>query len=309
VVFGHGAASAGSEALWIVAHALRVHFDELLDAPSRPVGPAAARRIEAILDRRIGERRPLAYLLREAWLGDLRFYVDERTIVPRSFIAELLPGRLAPWVGTRPIRRILDLCTGSGCLAILAALAFPKATVDAVELSTEALRVAQRNRRSYDLDRRIALIEGDLYVPIAGRRYDLILSNPPYVTASAMRALPSEYRHEPHLALAGGRDGLDLVRRIIGEAPSHLTRRGLMLIEIGHNRRAFERSFPGLHPVWPALAAATDQLVLLQAEDIQAHATALQAGPRGRLRDAGRADPAPVPRHRPPKAPTRRVPR
>jgi ribosomal protein L3 glutamine methyltransferase len=233
--YGHGAHNAGEEAAWLLSSV----SDE--------------RRLRGILERRVRERVPLAYLLKEAWLGEYSFYVDKRVIVPRSFIAELLRGGLGPWLAREP-RSVLDLCTGSGCLAILAALEFRRAKVDGADLSAAALQVARTNIRRYGLERRVRAVRSDLFGALKGRRYDLIVSNPPYVTAKSMRRLPEEYRHEPALALAAGADGLDLVRRILAQARAHLNPGGLLVCEIGGNRRALERAYPRLEFAWPEVS-------------------------------------------------------
>jgi ribosomal protein L3 glutamine methyltransferase len=211
-------------------------------------------------------RKPLAYLIHEAWLGDHRFYVDERVIVPRSFIAELLRDRLRPWI-SRPVRRALDLCTGSGCLAILLALTFPRAAVDASDVSRGALEVARKNVKAYRLSRRVRLIRADLFSGIRGQ-YDLILADPPYVGAGAMRKLPPEYRREPRIALAGGADGLAFVRRILDDAASFLRPGGWLVVEVGHNRRRVERAFPRIPFTWAEVSAGDDCVFLLQREDL-----------------------------------------
>lgn len=203
------------------------------------------RKVARLVARRIDERIPAAYLLKEAWLDGLAFYVDRRVIVPRSHIAGLLAG-LGP-----PVRRVLDLCTGSGCLAVLAARAFPRAEIDASDISAAALAVARRNVRSHKLEKRIRLVRSDLFAELKGQRYDLILANPPYVGAAAMRRLPAEYRHEPGLALAAGRDGLDVVARILAEAPGHLKAGGQLACEVGDGRKAVARRFPCAPLVWP----------------------------------------------------------
>jgi ribosomal protein L3 glutamine methyltransferase len=268
LAYGHGTHNARDEAAWLVCSALGMEFDELESALDRPVGAADARRLAALAQRRIGTRAPLAYLLREAWLQDHRFYVDRRVIVPRSHIAELLPQGLAPWLAGHTVRRILDLCTGSGCLAILAALAFPRTRVDASEISPGALAVARRNVADYRLGRRLRLVRSDVFAALGTERYDLILSNPPYVTASSMRTLPPEYRNEPRIALAGGRDGLDIVRRIIAGAPDHLTDHGALVVEIGAGRRALERAYPRLPFTWLATAAGNQQVFLIRRADL-----------------------------------------
>jgi ribosomal protein L3 glutamine methyltransferase len=222
-----------------------------------------------LIEERVRTRRPLAYLLKEAWLGEHRFYVDGRVIVPRSFIAELLRDRLEPWI-SRPtrVRRALDLCTGSGCLAILLALEFPHATLDATDVSRAALAVARRNLRAYRLGKRVRLVRTDLFAGLEPARYDLIVANPPYVGAAAMRRLPPEYRREPRLALDGGRDGLEFTRRILLAARNFLRPRGLLVVEIGRNRGKLEREFPRLPFIWPETSAGYDCVFVLNREDL-----------------------------------------
>jgi ribosomal protein L3 glutamine methyltransferase len=260
--YGHGTHNARDEAAWLVCSAGRVAFDELSDALDRTVPAPTARRIRGLAERRIRDREPLAYLLNEAWLGAHRFRVDRRVIVPRSFIAELLPDGFAPWLPRSGVRRVLDLCTGSGCLAILAALAWPDAKVDAADLSAAALAVAARNVGDYRLRRRVRLVRSDLFAGLGEARYDVILSNPPYVDAASMRRLPPEYRREPELALAGGRDGLALVDRMLVEAAGRLTANGVLVVEIGHNRAELERKYPRVPFTWMATSAG-DEFVFL----------------------------------------------
>jgi ribosomal protein L3 glutamine methyltransferase len=240
--YGHGSDNAHDEAAWLVLRGLGLPFDADLDAPATDL-----RRIEKLAQRRIRQRIPLAYLLKEAWLAGQPFHVDERVIVPRSHIAGMLS---TPPLSRRRPSRILDLCTGSGCLAILAARAFPSASVDAIDISPDALAVARKNVVRHRLGRRVRLVRSDLFAALGTARYDLILSNPPYVGSPAMRTLPPEYRHEPRLALSGGRDGLDLVARIVGEAPAHLEVGGMLICEIGDGRSAVRRRFPGLRLEW-----------------------------------------------------------
>lgn len=259
--FGHGTTNARDEAAFLVLRSLRLPFEVSLQ---KTVTPRQGKNIESLIRKRIRERVPVPYLLSEAWLADHRFYVDRRVIIPRSHIAELLQQKLRPWL-KRPARRILDLCTGCGCLAILAALAFPRAKVDALDLSRPALAVAERNVASYRLKSRVRLVRSDLFDAIAARRYDLIITNPPYVPSGTMRKLPPEYRHEPGLALAAGKDGLDLVGRIIDEAPAHLASGGLLVCEVGAERRALERAYPALDLLWPQTAAGTGHVFVLQA--------------------------------------------
>jgi ribosomal protein L3 glutamine methyltransferase len=232
-----------------------------------PISAAGRRRVERLLGRRIRERLPLAYLLREAWLDGEAFYVDRRVIIPRSHTAELLRDRLQPWL-TRPVRRTLDLCTGSGCLAVLAAKAFPSSRVDAADLSRAALTVARRNITQYALRGRIRLVRSDLFDGLRGRRYDLIVSNPPYVTSRSMRALPPEHQHEPRMALAGGSDGLALVRRILEHAARHLEPYGLLVCEVGAGRKTLERAYPRVPFTWPETSAQAQEVFLLLREDL-----------------------------------------
>lgn len=250
--YGHGTTNARDEAAFLVLRGLELPFDAAAD---RPVTHREIARVRRLLQRRIDERMPVAYLLNEAWLAGEPFYVNRRVIIPRSHIAGLLQERVRPWLPRAP-RRVLDLCTGSGCLAVLAAKAFPRARIDASDVSPAALEVAARNVARHGLRARIALVPSDLFSGLRGRRYDLIVCNPPYVTAASMRSLPVEYRHEPRLALAGGRDGLDFVRRLLSQAPGYLTARGLLVCEIGAGRRALERAYPKLPFAWPPDGAA-----------------------------------------------------
>lgn len=269
VALGHGSDNAWDEAVYLTLHALHLPLDTLepfLDA--RVLGEERDRVLD-LIDRRVTERVPAAYLTHEAWLRGHRFYVDERVIVPRSPIAELLDEGLSPWVqDPLAVERVLDMCTGSGCLAILSALAFPYAHVDAVDLSPDALDVARRNVADYGLADRLDLHESNLFDNLPARQYDVIVCNPPYVNSSSMDALPEEYLHEPQLALAGGDDGMDLVRRILEAAPRFLAPEGVLVLEIGHERDFFEAAFPQLSPVWLDTEAASDQLLLLTREQL-----------------------------------------
>jgi ribosomal protein L3 glutamine methyltransferase len=277
--YGHGTHDAHEEAAWLVCHVLRIPFERLGKAGDCAVPVAAARRLDALADRRIRTREPLAYVLGEAWLQRRRFHVDRRVIVPRSHIAELLPDGLSAWLPKRAPKRILDLCTGSGCLAILAALAFPRARVDASDISPDALAVARRNVAAYRLGRRVRVVRSDLFAGLRAARYDLILCNPPYVPEAEMRRLPAEYRHEPQLALASGRDGLDFVRRLVGEAGDHLAERGLLVVEVGNGRAAVERAFPRLELTWLE-AAAGPALVFAATREALADSKAVRPFPR-----------------------------
>ncbi|MCU0776030.1 MAG: 50S ribosomal protein L3 N(5)-glutamine methyltransferase [Ideonella sp.] len=256
VSFGHGTTNAFDEAAWLVLHTLRIGFDAFEAQARRPVTPAEQARAEALVGERIATRKPAAYLIGEAWLQNVPFTVDERVIVPRSFIAELLAdgeqtGILDAWL-SEDTRRVLDLCTGNGSLAVIAALAYPEVTVDACDLSADALEVARLNVERHRLGGRIRLFESDLFSRVA---------------TGSMQSLPPEYRHEPRIALdgnvAGGADGMDLVRRIVADAPGHLSDIGVLVLEIGHERANFERAFPRLETAWLETSAGDDQVLLL----------------------------------------------
>ena len=269
IFFGHGSDNAYDEAAYLILHTLHLPLDCLDPFLDATLTQTELYEVLNIIEKRVEKRTPAAYLTHEAWLGDLRFYVDERVIVPRSFIAELLRKQLAPWVDNpENVTRVLDLCTGSGCLAILAAFVFPNAEVDAVDLSTDALAVAQRNVIDYALKDRVHLIESDLFTKLSDKQYDIIVSNPPYVATAAMAALPQEYQHEPKLALSSGADGLDATRRILQQAAAHLTPGGILIVEIGHNLAALEAAFPGLPFTWLDVAAGDEFVFLLRRENL-----------------------------------------
>ncbi|CAB3660900.1 50S ribosomal protein L3 glutamine methyltransferase [Achromobacter ruhlandii] len=269
VALGHGSDNAWDETVYLVLHALHLPLDTLEPFLDARVLTEERNRVLELIDRRVTERVPAAYLTNEAWLRGHRFYVDARVIVPRSPIAELLDEGLSPWVqDAQAVDSVLDMCTGSGCLAILSALAFPYAQVDAVDVSPDALEVARRNVDDYGLADRLALHQSDLFDNLPERQYDVIVCNPPYVNSGSMDVLPQEYRHEPHLALAGGADGMDLVRRILQAAPRYLSENGVLVLEIGHERDFFEAAFPELSPVWLDTEAASDQLLLLTREQL-----------------------------------------
>lgn len=256
LAFGHGTTNARDEAAWLTLHELGLPLDAAADVFARRVAPRDAQRVIEQFRHRVRSRRPAAYLTRQAWLGEFAFHVDERVAVPRSPIAALLRENLAPWIRKRDsVRSALDLCSGSGCLAVLLAHAFPRAKIDAADVSAAALAVARINIRSYGLSARIRLIRSDMFSALSGKHYDLIVSNPPYVDAAGMRRLPSEYRHEPALALAGGRDGLDAVRRIVARAAAHLKPGGLLVVEVGRGRKRVERAYPRVPFAWPETLA------------------------------------------------------
>lgn len=270
LVYGHGTTTAVDEAAYLVLWALHLPPDQLDPWLEARLTVAESRRIAGVIEQRIASRKPAAYLTGESYIGGHRFLVDERVIVPRSFIGELINGDAACF-GREPdaVTTVLDLCTGGGSLAILAALAYPHAHVDAVDISAPALDVARSNIALYDLAERVNLHKGDLYAPLGARRYDLILSNPPYVDAAAMAALPPEYRAEPALALAGGDDGLDIVRRIVDGARRHLTDDGALVVEIGSGRLLLEADRPQLPFVWLDTEESAGEVFQLAAEHLE----------------------------------------
>ncbi|MBI4987392.1 MAG: 50S ribosomal protein L3 N(5)-glutamine methyltransferase [Rhodocyclales bacterium] len=268
--FGHGTQNAYDEAAYILLHTLHLPLDRIEPFLDAALTESERESVFALLERRIQERIPAAYLTHEAWLGDFPFYVDERVIVPRSHIAALLLNDpLAPWIeDPEAVGSALDLCTGSGCLAILLAHAFPNARIDAVDISPDALEVAARNVADYELGKRIDLIRSNLFTGLAGRSYDLIIANPPYVTGESMRSLPPEYRHEPALALASGEEGLDAVRGILAGARAHLKPGGILAVEVGGNRAIVENAFPRLDFTWIESAGGEGMVFLLQREQL-----------------------------------------
>ncbi|WP_041675349.1 50S ribosomal protein L3 N(5)-glutamine methyltransferase [Ramlibacter tataouinensis] len=269
VAFGHGTANAFDEAAWLVLWKLGLPLGELDAVAQRAVNPAERAQVATLLEQRIASRKPAAYLTHEAWLQGVPFYVDERAIVPRSFIAELLAdGTVDPWLGEHT-RQVLDLCTGNGSLAVLAAMAWPDVKVDAADLLPEALEVARINVDRHGLQGRIRLLQSDGLAAVHGP-YDLVLCNPPYVNAAGMAALPAEYRAEPALALAGGPDGMDFIRRLLREAPGRMAEGAVLVLEIGNERANFEAAFPSLEAVWLETSAGEDQVLLLTREALPA---------------------------------------
>ena len=265
LAYGHGTTNAFDEAAWLVLWRLGLPLDDLDSVANRPVSPEDQERIATLLEARVRTRQPAAYLTREAWLQGVPFYVDERAIVPRSFIAELLAdGSIDPWLGEHT-QTVLDLCTGNGSLAVLAAMAYPEVTVDGADLSPEALAVARINVDQHGLQERITLLQSDGLASARGP-YDLILCNPPYVNAHSMASLPAEYRAEPELALAGGTDGMDFIRRLLREAPAHMTEHAVLVLEIGNERAHFEAAFPTLEVFWLNTSAGDDQVLLVTRE-------------------------------------------
>ncbi|KNH10394.1 Protein-N(5)-glutamine methyltransferase PrmB, methylates LSU ribosomal protein L3p [Candidatus Burkholderia brachyanthoides] len=287
--FGHGSANAFDEAAYLILHTLHLPLDTLDPFLDARLLDDEIDSVMKVIERRAKERIPTAYITQEAWMHGRRFYVDERVIVPRSFIGELLQDGLQPYVADPDhVTRVLELCTGPGCLAILAAQAFENADIDAVDISADALAVARRNVDDYDLADRVTLYEGDLYVPLPEAKYEVIVTNPPYVNADAMQTLPEEYRHEPELALAGGADGMDIVRRIIREASKWLTEDGVLVVEIGNERANVEAAFGGLDLVWLSPSAGEDNVFLIQAAylPVLTHRTAESVTTRDPIRRA-----------------------
>jgi len=269
LAFGHGSPAAYDEAAYLLLHALHLPLDRLDPFLDAKLTQDEREKLRELFTRRIEERIPAAYLTHEAWLGDFRFYVDERVIIPRSFIAELIPGAIEPYVGSADgVKTALDMCTGSGCLAILMAHAYADADIDAVDISSDALAVAQRNVSDYNLAARINLIRSDLFENLPEKSYDLVICNPPYVDAMAMETLPDEYRREPELALSGGEDGLDAVRVLVKEAPRFLNHGGHLVVEIGQNRTAAETAFPRLPMTWLSTAASDDGVFIVTREEL-----------------------------------------
>ena len=249
--FGHGSSNAYDEAAYLILHTLHLPPDQMETFLDARLTNMEVSQVLGIVKRRALEKIPAAYLTQEAWLGDFSFYVDKRVLIPRSFIAELLREQLSPWVSDpSSVHSALDLCTGSGCLAILLAHAFENATIDATDISDEALEVANKNVDDYDLNQRVHLLQSDLFGALEGRLYDLIISNPPYVNAESMASLPEEYLHEPRSALASGNDGLEATKEILRRAAGYLTDEGMLIVEIGHNRAALEEAFPQTPFTW-----------------------------------------------------------
>ncbi len=266
LAFAHGTDDPVAEAAFLVAETLRVHPDRIDELAKRRVTPAERMTVDDLVEQRIKTRKPAAYLVQRMYMRGVPFYIDERAIVPRSYIGEILDSDLLPTlVDPGAVKSMLDLCTGSGCLAILAALLFPKAKVDAADLSKDALAVAKKNVMLHRLQRRVRVVRGDLFAPLKGKRYNLIVSNPPYVDAKGMRGLPPECRHEPSMAFDGGKDGIAVVRRIIDEAGDHLTPGGGLLCEVGRCRPALERAYPRMRFLWLDTEASSGEVFWLDA--------------------------------------------
>ncbi len=269
VFFGHGCINALDESVYLVQSALSLPIGDLGPFWDARVTDSEKTRLVEFLSQRVIERKPASYITGEAWLQGQRFKVDQRVIIPRSFIAELLADQLTPWVNAPEMPfDILDMCTGSGCLALLAAHTFENANVDAVDLSTDALEVAHDNIEFHAMEHRVKPIQSDLFTALEGKQYDFILCNPPYVNEDSMQKLPPEYLHEPRMALAGGDSGMDLIQTILQEAPKHLKPEGFLIVELGNERLHFEAAFPHLNPIWLETSAGDEQVFLLHKEDL-----------------------------------------
>ena len=264
--YGHGLQDAYDEAVYLILHTLALPLDRLEPFLDACIPGDEREDILEVIEKRAVDRLPAAYITGEAWLGEFRFQVDKRVIIPRSYFAELLHDGFSPWVqDPEAVTAAMDMCTGSGCLAILMAFAFPNAEIVAVDISQDALDVAAANIAAYGLEDRIRLVKSDGFAQVPEQRFDFILSNPPYVTREAMEALPAEYLHEPGLALGSGEDGLDLVRKLLADAPRYLASEGLLAIEVGHNREIVEEAFPTLSPTWLSAPSGDDKIFILEA--------------------------------------------
>ncbi|PKO91843.1 MAG: 50S ribosomal protein L3 N(5)-glutamine methyltransferase [Betaproteobacteria bacterium HGW-Betaproteobacteria-1] len=269
IFFGHGTDNAYDEAVWLVMSALHLPLDTLDNFIDARITESERKHLAHLIERRITEHVPTAYLLREAWLRGFKFYVDERVIVPRSFIAELLDDGLSPWIEyPEMIQSAADICTGSGCLGVLLANAFPDAEIDVVDISPDAIAVANINIRNYSLQDRVTAVESDMFKALQGKRYDLIISNPPYVDAPSIAELPMEYRNEPQIALGSGEAGLDHTHTLLHEAASHLNDGGLLVVEIGHNRDALLEAYPDIPFTWLEVESGDQFVFLLTKEQL-----------------------------------------
>ena len=277
--FGHGTDNALDEAAWLVGSALNLapheldeHLDDELTAAQRDA-------IRALAQKRIATRLPLAYLLKEAWFAGLKFYVDERVIIPRSLMAEFIMDRFQPWIDPARVHRILDLGTGSACMAVALAYAFPRARVDASDISPDALAVARINVASHGMGERVRLANSDLFSALPDERYDLIVTNPPYVARAEMDALPPEYRHEPVMALVSGDQGLDAILRILAQAPEHLNPGGILVAEMGNSGVVLQEKFPAVPFTWLTTSSGDESVFLLTFEQLQQHRTHFAGAP------------------------------
>jgi len=267
--YGHGTDNAYDEAVFMVLRSLDIPFDVADKLLNQPLDASAIDKVVALINERIRTRKPAAYLLNEAWFAGLPFFVNEHVLVPRSPFAELIAEQFSPWCDADNVKSILDIGTGSGCIAIASALAFPDAKVDAVDISADALAVARRNIERHELQQRVTLFQSDLFDEIKDRQYDLIIANPPYVDDEEMAALPAEYQHEPLLGLHAGPDGLDIVKRILESAADHLTERGVIAVEVGNSQHALSEQYPDVPFLWLEFEHGGEGVFLLTREELQ----------------------------------------
>lgn len=274
IFFGHGTDNSYDEAVWLIMGGLHLPHETLDNFLDAITTQDERRHLAHLIEQRITNRTPTAYLLREAWLRDFKFYVDERVIVPRSFIAELLEESLSPWIEIpEMIESAADICTGSGCLGILLAHAFPNAAIDVIDISTDAIAVSNINIKNYGLETQVTAIKSDMFTALKGKRYDLIISNPPYVDAPSMSELPAEYRNEPQLALGSGTAGLDHTHTILKEAHQYLNEDGILVVEIGHNRDALLDAYPDIAFTWLEVEAGNEFVFMLTKQALMDGAT------------------------------------
>lgn len=267
--YGHGTLDALDEAAWLVGSALGINPDELDNSIERTLNQGERRLLDQLVTERIETRKPVAYLLNEAWFAGHRFYIDERAVIPRSLIGEYIQEQFQPWIDKSSVHSILDLCTGSGCIAIATALEFPHASIDAADISADALTVAKRNVTDYVLEDRVNLIQSDIFDALKDRRYDLIISNPPYVPQTSMELLPAEYNHEPTLALKADDNGLAIITNILKNAANHLNEDGFLIVEAGESRNAVDVNFPDIPFTWLAHESGEEAVFLLNQNDLE----------------------------------------
>jgi ribosomal protein L3 glutamine methyltransferase len=267
--YGHGTIEALDEAAWLIGSALGINPDDLDNFLDRTLTQDELQRLDDLVTKRIETRKPVAYLLNEAWFAGHRFYIDERALIPRSLIGEYIQEQFQPWIDVNRVHSVLDLCTGSGCIAIAMALEFPEANIDAVDISTDALAVAKRNVADYALEDRVNLIQSDMFEEIKGRHYDLIISNPPYVPQSSMDLLPAEYNHEPTLALKAEDEGLAIINSILENATSYLNEGGFLVVEVGESRDAVDEKFPDIPFTWLTHESGEEAVFLLGKKNLE----------------------------------------
>lgn len=269
--YGHGTDNAWDDAVALTLPVLGLPVDANKHVLQHCLSFAESKQLQRLYRRRIEERIPVPYLTQQAWFCGLLFYIDERVIIPRSPLAELIVQQFLPWIAPDRVRRILDLCTGSGCIAIACANAFPDAKVDALEFSTDAIAVAKINVTQHQLENRVRVLQSDVFATLTDERYDIIVSNPPYIDAQDFATMPTEFQHEPKLALAAGKDGLDIVRKILGQATNYLTENGILVVEVGNNAVAVEAAFVHLPFTWLAFANGGDGVFLLTQSELAAY--------------------------------------